>query len=115
MSYCRWSIDKSDVYVYKSDDGFHVHVGSRRLVNEAPEVPWVLDYLTEESRKEWARLVKKQMDLLETAEYSPITLPYAGESFIFDSSTETADFLEKLQKLRYDVPQYAIERLRAEG
>jgi hypothetical protein len=114
MSYCRWSSDdwQCDVYVYEGC-GFVTHVARSRVLGAIPPTPpmrndpaWPREFLLAH---------RAQMAFLATCERAFITLPHAGESFHDDTPGACADRLEMLRALGYNVPQYAIDELRADA
>lgn len=116
MSYCRWSDEdyQCDVYCYASVSGYYVtHVASNRLVLDVqlpPAVPITAETLGKVSERRGA-----VMEWLESAESRPIGLPHDGETFQDADADEAADTLQKLKDAGYNVPQYAIDSLRAEA
>ena len=110
MSYARWSNDcyNSDVYVYDAEDGYHVHIADVRHISNMPRIPEpdnLADYLSHHLLViEW----EKQATRI------PLNKPLAGQSFIFETAKETAEFLEKLKADGYLVPDRAIIFLRQE-
>ncbi len=120
MSYCRWSSDdfQCDVYVYESEDGYVIHVASNRLFWLVPLPKPYTGYGDEFDFEDWYqrhRTVRDLMDSPDTHTIAPIGLPHDGETFIEDDAEEAAARLVELQKLGYQVPDYAIEELREEA
>ena len=120
MSYCRWSSDdyQCDVYCYESvGDVYVIHVAGNRQTPSTPPPPSVGNW--------WARgkagiedymAREKAVDAwLATAERKPIGLPHDGESLMESDAAACADRLEYLRGLGYNVPQSAIDVLRAEA
>jgi hypothetical protein len=113
MSYCRWSSDcyQSDVYVYESNEGFMIHVASRKYVSDikrpsypGPGIENLSKYLAIDCPK-W----------LKSSHLEPIGLPLDGKSFCLETAAEAAAKLEELRAMGYIVPQYAIDCLRQES
>jgi hypothetical protein len=116
MSYCRWSSDdySSDVYAFEHvNDGFVIHVASSRYVFKEPLPPAVP--LSDQCFYDWMRRHQKVTEMCRTADNVTIGLPHDGETFITDTAGECADQLERLSVIGYNVPQYAIDALRAEA
>lgn len=114
MSYCRFSSDDwaSDVYVYESGSGLWVtRVAGNRTTGDIPKTP----PLTTETVDAYVAAHRVQMAYLRSAPREPITLPYAGTALSDYTPGACADRLEHLRALGYHVPQYALDRLRAEA
>jgi hypothetical protein len=107
MSDDNW---KSDVYAYESSEGFELHVASRRLVGDIPEVPFIMD--TEPA--EWMALYHEQMAAVSAAERAPIGGPCDGESFCYATLRELYDALLQLRTDGYHVPDFTLEEIREE-
>jgi hypothetical protein len=140
MSYCRFSSNNMmcDVYVYADcGGGWTTHVAGRRLVcPPIPEPPFNMVVVRDaEFDKVTRKLVYKRKrdkfiasitgrlyNLLSkphgwTLKIIPrkyIGLPHDGETFNHDTPQECAENLEYLRNLGYNVPQYAIDNLKAE-
>lgn len=116
MSYCRWSSDGSDVYVYEDvNGGWTTHIAGRRRLNldTLPEDPLTYEAISKMGQ-DWADNYKKYHAILDTLPFEDIVLPHAGESFNDLTALDCAVRLEQLRDLGYYVPQYAIEALRDE-
>ena len=140
MSYCRFSSDNMmcDVYVYADcGGGFTTHVASNRLiVHPIPKPPFSMVIVRgatwdKESRK---MVYKRKIDefiagltsrlyiilskphnwTLRIIPHKRIGLAHDEETFNHDTAQECAENLEYLGKLGYNVPQYAIDNLKAE-
>lgn len=111
MSYCRFSSDDfgCDVYVYQSADGYCTHVASIRYAGENPIPP--LPRLSDPS---WPVQFQAQLAWIATADRVPIGLQYDGETFVDGNPAACANRLAALAAMGYQVPQYAIDALRAE-
>jgi hypothetical protein len=118
MSYCRFSTNdfQCDVYCYEGQDGFVVHVATRRPVYKEPLPPEV--EFTPDDIYAWATahvarssIVSKMLD---EAEHIQIGLPHDGKTFLYGTAGDAADCLSELKKLGYMVPDDAIEALREE-
>lgn len=126
MSYCRWSSDnfECDVYVYEHvDGGWTTHVAGNRHVGDCPKVDLVslmAGYQDADEAEKHRRAVlmaeqqKAQHEFLSACERRPIGLSRDGETFSSPTPGACADLLEDLMAEGYNVPQYAIEELRAE-
>ena len=123
MSYCRWSSvtefgNLSDVYVYESNRGYEVLISGVHINNpfEDPHPTFSLD--KQESEDEaWADYLRYEREAKEWWKRNQkfkTELEFSGETFIFETAGECADFLELLKKDGYHVPQYAIDSLREE-
>ena len=116
MSYCRWSSDdyQCDVYCYESAEGFVTHVASnRRILVAPPPVPMPTTPALADWRAWWARDAAVQR-LFDAATPTPIGLGHDGVSFTDATAADCACRLEALRAEGYNVPQYAIDALRAE-
>jgi hypothetical protein len=140
MSYCRWSTDlfRCDVYVYESDEGWVTHVAGRKLKHS---VPPEIDAMPQTTFKEsWARdrAYAAWRDTLPSdevpvsylqadgttrdglwrspkdSEYEDLPEPWAGETYVDATPGACADRLEVLRGRGFQVPQSAIDSLRAE-
>lgn len=117
MSYCRFSCDnwKSDVYCYESEQGFEIHIASKRLVGTPPEVPSLADIAGDsEAARAWSVARRKQHEWLEKAEYRPIGLEHDGESCTMPNLEEFIRKLLYLRSLGYYIPEHAIVLARQE-
>jgi hypothetical protein len=119
MSYCRWSSDdfRCDVYVYESAHGWVTHVAGRRHTIPAEAFPPPLSEWVggPEWVSQWAERHARVMDLVKDAPRQNIGLPHDGESYTDPTPGECAGRLESLMAIGYNVPQYAIDELRAES
>lgn len=115
MSYCRFSDDdfQCDVYCYADAYGYTTHVASNRPVLDGT-LPPPVDF-TPESVESWMARHKRVMAWVENAERRPIGLAYDGESFSDPDAESAADRLQMLKDAGYNVPQHAIDALRAEA
>lgn len=116
MSYCRFSSEDfmCDVYVY--DDclgGTTVHVASTRPVYGA-ELPPRID-LDETTIDAWLSRARTVEAMLNESGREVIGLPHDGKTYNFATHEETADFLQHLCDIGYNVPKYAIDALRESG
>lgn len=121
MSYCRLSSDdfQCDVYVYAARWGWQTHVAARRPVYTEPlppqvELPGKDDPGWEAAIEAWVKRHAEVMAAVDEAQHAEIGLPHDGASFVDDTPGECADRLESLRAIGYNVPQYAIDRLRRE-
>lgn len=142
MSYCRFSSDNwwSDVYVYKSAEGWVTHVAGRRgIISPVPDITFCRfsDWLFKRSGpvyhkdirrttyanprfaavlRAWARFAILwerfiHRTSLRLIPMRPIGLAHDGETLHADTPGECADTLEYLRSLGYRVPQRAIDAL----
>lgn len=126
MSYCRWSSEdwSCDLYVYEDvHGGWTSHVaGNRPVFAEPLPAPVNFPEVTSEENPEqferearaWVAREKEVMDMLDDATRKPIDHPDAGSTFNDPTPGACADRLEKWRSEGLNVPQYAIDRLRAE-
>jgi hypothetical protein len=114
MSYCRWSSDdyQCDIYAYEADEGFEIHVASRRRTPKEP-FPKPVSFIDDEFDVWFARN-EAVAAMVNAAAAEPIGLRHDGERFRFVTPGEAADELERLRGVGYNVPQYAIDTLREE-
>ncbi len=115
MSYCRWSCDdfQCDVYCYDGEEGFFVCVaGTRPVFREPlpPAVPFDAAHM-----EEWLGRYNAVLDMVGRADRKPIGLPHDGDVFVEPDASSAADRLQSLKDIGYNVPQYAIDNLRAES
>ncbi len=121
MSYCRWSDNdfQCDVYVYEDvKGGYTTHVASNRPVYTEPLPPRI----SLDEHKTCGDFVDRFLErnekmkvLLNKAERKAIGLPHDGETFNDPTPEATADRLQSLKDMGYNVPDYAIESLREEA
>ena len=123
MSYCRWSSvtefgNLSDVYVYESNRGYGVLISGIHINNpfDDPHPTFSLDKQESEDEAwtDYLRYEKEEKEWRERNQQFQTELELSGETFIFETAGECADFLELLKKDGYHVPQYAIDSLREE-
>jgi hypothetical protein len=134
---------KSDVYVYEADEGWVTHVAARRrMFAPVPDIlpsrlaMWVHEwsgcYWDVNARcmkyprpwraaiyKAWSHFIafwhnRIHMGSLHMIPLRPIGLPADGEGYCDPTPGECADRLERLSRLGYRVPSWAIESLREE-
>ena len=108
MSYCRFSSDcfKCDVYCYYGfggciEKGYIIHVAAKRVVNEIPPMPdtslaWV----------DYKKLYDERDAALDLYPRAPIDLPFAGETFEYETLQEFRDKLTELKEIGYRIPEY---------
>jgi len=116
MSFCRWSDDdyQCDVYCYESCyGGFVTHVADNRPVLDIELPPRVEPIIG--NTEAWVARHEQVMDWVENAKRVPIGLPYDGKHFSTNNAKETAELLQMLKEVGYNVPQYAIDALFEEG
>lgn len=120
MSYCRWSNDdyQCDLYVFEDCGGWwQTYVaGRRRVLREGVEFPpppttpdeWVERHMA---------VSKIIADENEGVLWDWLDLPDLPEGDSFRDATpgECADRLEWLRSKGFNVPQFAIDELRAEA
>jgi hypothetical protein len=114
MSYCRWSSDdfQCDVYCYAHcDGGFRIHVATNRPTFKEPLPPPA----AEGDSNAWVARVQKVMKMLDDAERKPIGLSLDGQTFHEATEMDCVKRLLEIRTAGYNVPQYAIDDLRAEA
>lgn len=120
MSYARFSSDdfRSDVYVYESEEGFIIHVASKRAnitdAQYATLPPDPAGLLTDEDIRAFLRRNQALSQLLEDAGHTPIDHDLAGETFVLETPGDTADRLEELLKEGFVVPPGTMTALQEE-
>lgn len=112
MSYCRFSTDdfQTDIYCYKSDNGYVIHVAkNKRVFTEKlpPKVDLknITDYL-----ERWNTVLK----MVDKAERVPIGLEFDGETYINRTPQELLQTLLMLKEAGYRFPNYVIDIVREE-
>ena len=123
MSYCRWSCDdfQCDVYVYEHcHGGWVIHIADLRRTPPAETRPAPLDPPDwwahgKAAADAFMRRRDAVRDWLATAPSLPIGLPHDGETISTETPAECADELERLRSVGYNVPEHAIDELRAEA
>lgn len=120
MSYCRWSSDDfaCDVYVYEHvAGGWTTHVAKYRAMFDRSTLPPPVHLGPEYTKDEAAAFAERSrqlMDAATAADRVPIGLPHDGATFNDPTPGECATRLTRLRDAGYQVPQYAIDELRAE-
>lgn len=132
MSYCRWSSDdhQCDVYVWADvAGGYRTEVAVRRRqfraeVSMPPPVVFPVGEAGSSERTEWASETSRRMSAVSAMlddenegvlwDWVDVPSPTGVTSFWDDSPGETAERLEVLRECGVNVPQYAIDSLRAE-
>lgn len=93
--------------------GYTTHVASSRHVLDSalpPPVPFEKEHI-----EAWVERHNAVLAWVKNAEIKQIGLPYDGESFNDIDAASTADRLQMLKDIGYNVPQYAIDALREEA
>ena len=119
MAYCRWSSDfyECDVYVYESvGDYWATHVAGRRRKAKCPDE---IKKMPTTTPKEWVAQHSAMMDWLaeqpdDDDAWDALQGPHAGESYRDATPGDCAARLEEIRASGLNVPQYAIDELRAE-
>jgi len=127
MSYCRWSIDTSDVYVYADTyGGWTCHVAKvRRIVGEDfPKIPHLPIGGTPEEWEQWATDYGKvwearqayldNQDEKMTLNLAEIYPKFGGETFRTPTAGEMADLLDEMSATGIRVPEGVATVLREE-
>jgi hypothetical protein len=70
---------------------------------------------TEQQIEEWIEAENRFDKWMIDATLVPIGLPHDGEMYSFATASEAAEKMEELRSVGYNVPQYAIDALRAEA
>ena len=128
MSYCRWSTDffQCDVYVYEHcNGGWTTHVAGRRMKHVPPEsirlmplgtgAEWVARHQAYDAWRD--TLPKDEYGDVAGSEYLDLAEigPEAGETYSDPTPGACADRLEAMRAKGFNVPQLAIDELRAEA
>lgn len=108
MSYCRWSSDDfdCDLYAYEAQDGYTIHVASRRIVGKVPP----LDMMNPDPDVVIAAYVVRGA-FMDSAERVPIGLRYDGETFVLDTLEELRETFVMLGELGYHFPAYVLDEI----
>lgn len=94
-----------DLYVYEAAEGIVIHVAANKVVGDVPKLSvWSVD-----KREEFFESYNAQNKFLETAERTPIGLPYDGESFYCGNKEQVSDTLGMLRKCGYNFPEQLEE------
>lgn len=109
MSFCRFG-PKSDLYAYESDQGFVIHFASNRI----KDVSRIPDIDTNHGTRRMMFTCHKQIEMMRSAENEFITLPFVGETFIFETLIELLYAMMGAQKIGYRVPEFALEAIQNE-
>lgn len=119
MAYCRWSSDDflCDVYCYADVGGWYqIYVaGNRRRFTEP--LPPPLDVSMDDPTwpEKYVERHQRVMGLVKDTPTEPIGGPLDGEDYRETTPAAAADRLEAIRAAGYNVPQYAIDELRAEA
>jgi|SRR5581483_2260507 len=107
MAYCRFSSDnfESDLYCYRSEDGWVTHVAGNRIVGKVPPLP----ALKEDNVEEWINAYKAQERFLDTCKMQPIGGPYDNQSFLDKSLDQFYARLLRLRNAGYKVPDWVLK------
>jgi hypothetical protein len=114
VSYCRFSDDdfRCNVYCFESNGGITTHVATTRVVGDPPHLDW--GNLRSGSTEVFGQQYKAQMKWLETAERTPIGLPYDGESFHDPDLPSLLTRLTILRQAGYNVPDFVFDSIKKE-
>jgi hypothetical protein len=122
MSYCRWSSDdhRCDVYVYEDvAGGWQIYVAGRtRRLRDGTHFPPHVDM--QEDFDGWFNRHREVSDIINERnegvlwDWEMLPESHAGASYNEPSPGECADRLEGIRAAGFNVPQYAIDALRAE-
>jgi hypothetical protein len=114
MSYCRWSSDdhQCDIYAWEDCGGsFVIEVASSR---RTPKEPFPEHVSPKKDFDGWWARHQAVAKMIDDTESKPLGMAHDGERFTCDTPGVTADKMEYLRGLGYNVPQYAIDTLREE-
>lgn len=116
MSYCRWScLDCTcDVYAYESDEGYQIHLSSKRLMGPQPYVPYQEMMDNQVTSEELFAAYKVYMEALHSSEYVDNNLPYGAWSFSCSDLTEFYHMMLELKGLGYLFPDYVLTTILGE-
>jgi len=110
MSYCRFSSEnfKSDFYIYESCyGGIQIHLAANRVVGDIPKLlKWDCG-----DEKAFFNAYQAQTKFLETAEREKINLPYAGDSFGFNTIEDAILKVKELVSLGFYLPEGVLEAM----
>jgi hypothetical protein len=118
MSYCRFSSCDfaCDLYVYEGE-GFHVHVAGGRWLGDIPKTAglWPKEGPVDaESLRPWFAAHNAQTEFLKTATLEPIGHPLAGTSHDFATREYLLEFLVKMAKDGFRMPDHLVSRIERE-
>jgi len=100
----------SDLYAYESDQGFVLHFASNRIkdISNIPPID------TKHGIRRSMFTIYKQIEASRGAERESITLPFAGETFLFETLIELLYAMMGAQKVGYRVEGWALEAIQNE-
>lgn len=113
MSFCRWSSNNfgCDIYAYESDNGFEVHVASRRYNGEVPKTDIGLLIGENKDADKFLEQHRAQSAYLDKCGSTPIGLPFDGESYTLYSPESFYNKMIELRKAGYNFPDYVLEEI----
>jgi len=113
MSYCRWSCMDGlcDVYAYESDEGYQVHLSSKRIMGPQPYVPYLEFSKDQVTSEEFFEAYQLYMKALENSAYVNNNLPYGMESCCCESLEHFLSKMLELREVGYLFPDYVIETI----
>lgn len=117
MSWCRWSSMEfsCDLYVFESNAGVEVHVAGRRYVIDRSSLPPGGQFGSAAWRERHQALGDRLRACQDDDDFEPIELPHAGESRVFATPVEAADWIDELEDLGYVVPPGMTDEWREEA
>lgn len=137
MTLVRWSSDnfKCDLLIYKSDQGWEVHVAATRVLGDIPQVPHFSQEQMEEATnsgkrdsgcscdicraenesgpeaffKKYFEQNKRQSEFMKTAKHGPIGLPCDGKIFVEKTLDDLISRVKSLGAMGYVFPTYLFK------
>ena len=118
MSYCRWSDSDlmSDLYVFEDARGGWTAMVAEQRRNWKPPQAWedLMDSIDRLPAPEWKKRHLAYYAAMDSVPWVDLPVPSTGREFNTATRGEMIDKLELLRTEGFNVPQQAIDRLRAE-
>lgn len=110
MSYCRWSslCGLCDVYAYESEDGYQIHLSSKRIMGPQPYVPYQELVEGTATPDEFLEAYKKYTEALHSSVHVDNNLPYGPISINCPDLLEFYYQMLELRLLGYLFPDAVI-------
>jgi hypothetical protein len=108
MAYCTFESDdyRCDVRAAALLDRYQIIVGWRRVLGGVPRT----EHLDVEGMEaEYEEACSRQIAFVRSADYEPIDLPHAGETFEFVEFGDFAAKMHELAELGYRIPEAVLE------
>ena len=100
-----------DVYAYESDEGYQVHLSSKRIMGPQPYVPYLEFSKDQVTSEEFFEAYQLYMKALENSAYVNNNLPYGMESCCCESLEHFLSKMLELREVGYLFPDYVIETI----